>query len=962
MNDSADLLEKLYYLTGADREDQEFPHLDPTTVLRGLSASRIFRLSRPETPGGADDLPVLVGDLIRGLHGREAPGAFFVQSSGREVQCGYAAQAKAFPDGSLAEALRGAFPDARVAVPYGGIQFQAYAHSMALSGAPDLSDDRFRLPRIDRLCRALGGRPWLYLVLLNPVAQAHVAALVNAVTREIASTRLAFTQRGAPGEGSDRTAERYLALLEEKLRELELARREGGWNLAVRLYFNESHAAPIGRAALMGAFSSGQGDLGRVRVHPCRPGIPEDSGMDVWSSSRAAALVCPLGEDAPGYQIVESVRFGVEPNWGGGNIRIGEIVDRGRKSGNVLTVEQDELVRHSLVVGGTGSGKTNACFLLLEQIWRAGKGTPFLVIESAKTEYRRLLGAPEFPKLGVFTVADERATPLRLNPFEVPEGVSPQTHIDLVNALFASAFVLYPPMPYVLEQAIQEIYLDKGWDLSLGHSRRGRQTSRAFPTLSDLAAKIPVVIERMGYEARITTDVKAGLLARLDQLRTGGGKGRALDTRRSTSAEDLFEQPCIVELQQLVSDAEKAFVMGLLLIRLYEHRLAGGARSGLVHLTLIEEAHRLLKAAPGRSDDAPNTQAQFLDVFANLLSEIRAYGEGIVVAEQTPTKLMADVIKNTNLRIVHRLTSPDDRELMGRTLNLEPDQERRLAMLAVGEAVVMTDRTLKATLIEADLSVFKDLEAPAAIDRIEIDQAPAGRYEACRGCPVEGTGCQGWDPRLDRPSALFAFRRVYNAMRWAPHLASTALQAFGEVTRAEKRPLGDRPLRCRVVDTAEFDLEARGSFAAAPHETVSEAVAAVAALAPVGAGEPILAAPIPDFEATPKLELRPYPGCEACQRPCEYRYDMSSASRAAVQKFQASVKSGPPQMAALARDALDAAGEAVLVADVPSLHGAAYCFAVQGFASEACGMSLDRQRTMARSILSYLHVDARTPT
>lgn len=962
MSDPADLLEKLYYLTGADREDQGFPHLDPTTVLRGLAASRIFRLSRPELPGGADDLPALVGDLVRGLHGREAPAAFFVQSTGLEIQCGYAAQADAFRQGSLAEALRGAFPDARVAVPHGGVQFQAYTHSIALSGAPDVSDDRFRLPRADRLYRALAGRPWLYLVLLYPIAQTRVAALVNSATQEIASTRLAFTQRGAPGEGSDRTAERYLALLEEKLRELELARREGGWNLAVRLYFNEPDVEPIARAALMGAFSSGQGDLGRVRVHQCRPGVSLDPGMEVWSSSRAAALACPLGEDAPGYQIVEAVRFGVEPNWGGGDIRLGEIVDRGRKSGNVLSVERDELVRHGLVVGGTGSGKTNACFLLLEQTWRAGEGTPFLVIESAKTEYRRLLGTPEFPRLNVFTVADERAAPLRLNPFEIPEGVSPQTHIDLVNALFASAFVLYPPMPYVLEQAIQEIYLDKGWELSLGQSRRGRTTSRAFPTLSDLAAKIPVVVERMGYEARITTDVKAGLLARLDQLRTAGGKGRALDTRHSTSAEILFEQPCIVELQQLVSDAEKAFVMGLLLIRLYEHRVALGARSGLVHLTLIEEAHRLLKAAPARGEDAPNTQAQFLDVFSNLLSEIRAYGEGIVVAEQTPTKLMADVIKNTNLRIVHRLTSPDDRELIGRTLNLRPEQQRRLATLGVGEAVAMTDRTAKATLIEADLSGLKDIDAPADVSVAQVGQAAPGRYDACRGCSVEGYGCQGWDPRLDRPSALAAFRRVYNSLRWTPQLTSSALLAFERATRAEKRALGDRPLRCRLVDVAEFDLEARGSFTGAPHDAVQDAVEAVSALAPARLGEPAMATAFVDFEAIPDFQDRPYPGCEACQRPCGHRYDMSNATLRSVAKFQASLRSGSAHMATLARDALDAAAEAVLIEDTPSLHGAAYCFAVQQFASESSGLSLSRQQAMAGAILSYLHVDAGAQT
>jgi hypothetical protein len=164
------------------------------------------------------------------------------------------------------------------------------------------------------------------------------------------------------------------------------------------------------------------------------------------------------------------------------------------------------LAKHALIVGVTGSGKTNTCFALLDQLWNSGKGTPFLVIESAKAEYRTLLKTRGFSGLNVFTVGDESCSPLRLNPFEVPEGVLVQSHIDYLKSLFAAAFVLYPPMPYVLEQSIQEIYEDRGWDLAQNVNRRGRNSSRLFPTLADLAAKVKTVIERMGYDERITMD------------------------------------------------------------------------------------------------------------------------------------------------------------------------------------------------------------------------------------------------------------------------------------------------------------------------------------------------------------------------------------------------------------------------------------------------------------------------
>jgi len=100
---------------------------------------------------------------------------------------------------------------------------------------------------------------------------------------------------------------------------------------------------------------------------------------------------------------------------------------------------------------------------------------------------------------------------LRINPFEVPPGVLVQTHIDFLKSLFSAAFVLYPPMPYVLEQSIQEVYQDRGWDLATNTNFRGSDTPRLFPTLSDLAVKIGVVVDRMGYDDRITMDVKAGL-------------------------------------------------------------------------------------------------------------------------------------------------------------------------------------------------------------------------------------------------------------------------------------------------------------------------------------------------------------------------------------------------------------------------------------------------------------------
>src|SRR5262249_48991147 len=139
---------------------------------------------------------------------------------------------------------------------------------------------------------------------------------------------------------------------------------------------------------------------------------------------------------------------------------------------------------------------------------------------------------------------------------------------------------------------------------------------------------------------------------------------------------------------------DKAFLMGTVLIRLAEHlRMAGRAGSGgspgLRHLTVIEEAHRLLRRQ--ETGTPAGAAAHAVEMFAGLLAEIRAYGEGLLIAEQIPDRLVQDVIKNTAVKITHRLPAADDREAVGATMNLTQAQNRFLVTLNPGEAAVFTD-------------------------------------------------------------------------------------------------------------------------------------------------------------------------------------------------------------------------------------------------------------------------------
>ncbi len=76
------------------------------------------------------------------------------------------------------------------------------------------------------------------------------------------------------------------------------------------------------------------------------------------------------------------------------------------------------------------------------------------------------------------------------------------------------------------------------------------------------------------------------------------------------------------------------------------------------------------------------------EMFSDILAEIRAYGQGLGIIDEVPSKLVTDAIKNTNLKIVHRLVSADDRDAMANALALTEDQPHIIARLKVGQAIV----------------------------------------------------------------------------------------------------------------------------------------------------------------------------------------------------------------------------------------------------------------------------------
>ncbi|WP_328456757.1 DUF87 domain-containing protein [Streptomyces sp. NBC_00386] len=390
-----------------------------------------------------------------------------------------------------------------------------------------------------------------------------------------------------------------------------------------------------------------------------------------------------------------------------------------------LGVELDDLTRHSLIVGGSGSGKTNSTLSLCRQLW-ADHRVPFTVLEPVNTDhddYRWLATLPGFEEMLVLTAGDEETAPLRLNPFEVPAGVRISTHAGNLLDCFDAAFGLWDPLPYLYRTALTETYRRKGLDVNA--TARGDEE---WPVLADFVDIMENVADGYDYAGEARANIVAASRLRARSL-AEGACGPVLSAPRSMPIGELLSRPVVVELASLGDSQQQALVMALLLNAMTEHYKVHRNSSRLAHVTLVEEAHRLLRRPqPGAgSAKEGDATARAAEAFANTLAENRKYGEGLVVIEQDPSKLIPDAYKNTALKIVHQLKAAEDRRLVGDTMLMNDDQRDHAAVLPKMSAYAAHSRIDRPVLVEVP-----DVRAKDAA-RLGAERAPlAGREELAR--------------------------------------------------------------------------------------------------------------------------------------------------------------------------------------------------------------------------------------
>lgn len=495
------------------------------------------------------------------------------------------------------------------------------------------------------------------------------------------------------------------------------------------------------------------------------------SSSSVLLSSRELSEICSLPvRDSFGFQVKDHVNFDVyrqtEPNM---NMCIGNIVNGSRTTQVGYNIDLNTLNRHGLIIGLTGGGKTNTVKTLIYSI--AALGCPFMVIEPAKQEYFELYRMGRLMSdIQIYSVGDIEGNILKINPFEVVQtadgrSISLQSHIDTVFAAFKASFIMYTPMPYVLENAIYEIYKDYGWDVETGENIKNVWE---FPTIEDLYYKIDQVVKDMGYDEKMQNDLIGSLKARVNSLRVGT-KGRTLNVAKSIPMEKLLSGKVIVELDGVGDEDAKAFIISILMMQIQECRkVQDTTQLGLRHMLLIEEAHRLLKNVSAGSGENADPRGNAVEYFCNMLAELRSKGQGFLVIDQIPSKLAPDLVKNTNLKIIHRTVAAEDRELVGGAMNMDESQKEYLACLKQGFAAVYSEGDNRPKLVKLPYAGHYEDQRLKALGHREIvsltssncqkltdDErftAQAGCNAICRHC----RRCRSWKEPEESIRAIMA--------------------------------------------------------------------------------------------------------------------------------------------------------------------------------------------------------------
>lgn len=408
-----------------------------------------------------------------------------------------------------------------------------------------------------------------------------------------------------------------------------------------------------------------------------------------------------------GFPVIEHADFGKEVvsyNKKSNNcINLGKVFNMGAECSNRVLLDVNSLSMHTFITGSTGSGKSNTIYQIIDQLETVGVN--YLIIEPTKGEYKNIFGYRK--DVNVLGTNPKKTKLLKINPFKFSEEIHVLEHIDKLIEIFNVCWPMYAAMPAVLKDAVERAYEECGWDLD---SSENKYSDKLFPTFADVLVKLNQVVNESAFSEEVKGNYVGSLVTRVKSL-TNGINGRIFSSDEIDN-EILFDSNVIIDLSRVGSVETKSMIMGILVMRLQEHRISqGGMNKPLKHVTVLEEAHNILKrTSTEQSSEGSNLIGKSVEMIGNSIAEMRTYGEGFIIADQAPGLLDMSAIRNTNTKIILRLPDQSDRELVGKSAGLNDDQISELSKLGTGIAAVYQNNWLESVLCKINRFESKEIE------------------------------------------------------------------------------------------------------------------------------------------------------------------------------------------------------------------------------------------------------------
>lgn len=448
------------------------------------------------------------------------------------------------------------------------------------------------------------------------------------------------------------------------------------------------------------------------------PNITQKDGFhSVTPTSLVSGRELPIQIGLPkksvsGIPVIECAEFGRDVySYDGdekGDLDLGFIYHMHHKEDSRVLLDKNSLTSHTFVTGSTGSGKSNTIYNLINKAidkkYEEDNEVRFLVIEPAKGEYKNIFGHRD--DVFVYGTNPNKTDMLRINPFKFPEDIHILEHLDRLIEIFNVCWPMYAAMPAILKDSFERAYINAGWDLK---TSTNKYNNKLFPSFQDVLEEIHEVLDESDYSSDNKGDYTGALVTRIRSL-TNGINGMIF-VQDDLGYDELFDRNVIVDLSRIGSTETKSLIMGLLIIKLQEYRMSQGIsnNSKLRHLTVLEEAHNLLRrTSTEQSTDSSNLLGKSVEMLSNAIAEMRTYGEGFIIADQSPGLLDMSVIRNTNTKIILRLPDFSDRELVGKAAGLNDNQIIELAKLQCGVAAVYQNHWINPVLCKVDYFESED--------------------------------------------------------------------------------------------------------------------------------------------------------------------------------------------------------------------------------------------------------------